>query len=47
MKLHAIEFARQRGMRWLRAFHHPGNTRAIAMNRRLGFTGEAPLPGGS
>ena len=42
MKLLAIEFARRRGVRWLRAFHHPGNTRAIAMNRRLGFAGEDP-----
>jgi RimJ/RimL family protein N-acetyltransferase len=42
MKLLTIEFARQRGVHWLRAFHHPGNTRAIAMNRRLGFADEDP-----
>lgn len=42
MKLLAIEFARARGMRWLRTMHHPGNDVAIAMNRRLGFTRVAP-----
>lgn len=42
MKLPAIEFARQHGVHWLRAFHHPSNTRAIAMNRRLSFVDEDP-----
>ncbi|MEV8532446.1 GNAT family N-acetyltransferase [Streptomyces sp. NPDC051211] len=40
MKLLAIGFARSGGVPVLRAFHHPGNTVAIAMNRRLGFVPE-------
>jgi hypothetical protein len=27
-------------VRWLRTFHHPDNTSAIGMNRRLGFVDE-------
>jgi len=42
MKLLAIRFARSRGLRWLRTFHHPGNASAIGMNRRLGFIDEDP-----
>jgi RimJ/RimL family protein N-acetyltransferase len=43
MKLLAIEYVRgERRLRWLRAFHHPTNTPAIAMNRRLGFVDEDP-----
>lgn len=42
MKLLAIDFARSRGMRWLRTFHHPANVAASGMNRRLGFTDEDP-----
>lgn len=37
LKLPAIAYARSRGVRWMRASHHPDNTAAIAMNRRLGF----------
>lgn len=37
LKVLAIAFARSSGVRWLRASHHPANTAAIAMNRRLGF----------
>lgn len=40
MKLLAITFARSRGIRWLRTFHHPDNASAIGMNRRLGFVDE-------
>ena len=43
MKLLAIEYVRgERHLRWLRAFHHPANAPAIAMNRRLGFVDEDP-----
>lgn len=42
MKLLAIGFARSHGMHWLRAFHHPDNAAAIAMNRRLGFVNDEP-----
>lgn len=41
MKLQAIEYARSSGVRWLRTLHHPGNTAAIGMNRRLGFVDDA------
>jgi ribosomal protein S18 acetylase RimI-like enzyme len=37
LKLPAIAYARSRGARWMYAEHHPANTAAIAMNRRLGF----------
>lgn len=37
LKVLAVDFTRSVGMRWLRTFHHPRNTAAIAMNRRLGF----------
>ncbi|MEV0325648.1 GNAT family N-acetyltransferase [Micromonospora echinospora] len=37
LKLLAIRFVRSSGYRRLVAFHHPRNTSAIAMNRRLGF----------
>jgi predicted GNAT superfamily acetyltransferase len=37
LKVLAIDFARDSGMRWLRTFHHPANDVAILMNRRLGF----------
>jgi GNAT superfamily N-acetyltransferase len=37
LKLLAIRFARQSGYRTLMTIHHPRNTSAIAMNRRLGF----------
>lgn len=40
MKLLTIGYARSHGVHWLRAFHHPGNTSAIGMNRRLGFVDE-------
>ncbi|MEV6851946.1 GNAT family N-acetyltransferase [Actinoplanes sp. NPDC051411] len=39
MKLLAVRFAREAGYRKLVTFHHPRNGTAIAMNRRLGFTG--------
>lgn len=42
MKLLAIRFARVRGYRWLRTFHHPANASAIAMSQRLGFVDEQP-----
>ncbi|WEH35572.1 GNAT family N-acetyltransferase [Streptomyces sp. AM 4-1-1] len=42
MKLLAIRFARANHMHWLRAFHHPANASAIAMNRRLGFVDDEP-----
>ncbi|WP_190344799.1 GNAT family N-acetyltransferase [Streptomyces venezuelae] len=45
MKLLAIRFARSRGARVLRTVHHPGNTVAIAMNRRLGFIDDVPADG--
>jgi GNAT superfamily N-acetyltransferase len=41
VKLPAIRFTRTSGYRWLIAFHHPRNVAAIAMNRRLGFVGQA------
>ncbi|MDQ3628900.1 MAG: GNAT family N-acetyltransferase [Actinomycetota bacterium] len=37
VKLLAIDFVRSVEMRWLRTLHHPRNSAAIAMNRRLGF----------
>ncbi len=37
LKLLAIRFVRSSGYRRLVTFHHPGNTSAIAMNRRLAF----------
>ncbi|WP_329068713.1 hypothetical protein [Amycolatopsis sp. NBC_01480] len=37
LKLPAIGFVRASGHQWLRTFHHPRNTAAIGMNRRLGF----------
>ncbi|MGW0181647.1 N-acetyltransferase family protein [Nocardia sp. NPDC003345] len=37
LKVRAIRFVRDAGYRWLVAYHHPANTAAIAMNRRLGF----------
>jgi GNAT superfamily N-acetyltransferase len=37
MTLLAIHFVRSSGYRWLATFHHPRNTPAIAMSRRLGF----------
>jgi RimJ/RimL family protein N-acetyltransferase len=37
LKLLAVGFVRSAGYRRLVAFHHPRNTVAIAMNRRLGF----------
>lgn len=42
LKLLAIRFVRSSGYRRLVAFHHPGNTAAIAMNRRLGFADRGP-----
>lgn len=42
LKLLAIRFVRASGYRRLVAFHHPGNTSAIAMNRRLGFRPGGP-----
>jgi RimJ/RimL family protein N-acetyltransferase len=41
LKLLAIQFVRSSGYRRLVAFHHPRNTPAIAMNRRLGFADQA------
>jgi len=41
LKLLAIRFVRSSGYRRLMAFHHPRNTSAIAMNRRLGFAEQA------
>ena len=43
MKVLAIKYVRDCQLRWLRAFHHPANATAIAMNRRLGFVDEDPL----
>jgi len=46
MKVLGIRVVRSRNLRWLRTVHHPDNTPAISMNRRLGFavyTG-APWP---
>jgi len=40
MKLLAIRFAHSSGYRRLRTFHHPDNSTAIGMNRRLGFVDE-------
>ena len=37
LKLLAIRFVRSSGYERLVTFHHPRNTSAIAMNRRLGF----------
>ncbi|MEU4328173.1 GNAT family N-acetyltransferase [Nonomuraea dietziae] len=37
LKLLAIRFVRSAGYERLITFHHPRNTSAIAMNRRLGF----------
>lgn len=37
LKIHAIRFVRAAGYRHLVAYHHPDNTAAIGMNRRLGF----------
>ncbi|MFB9906958.1 GNAT family N-acetyltransferase [Allokutzneria oryzae] len=37
LKLLAIRFVRASGYRWLRTFHHPRNTSAIAMTCRSGF----------
>jgi GNAT superfamily N-acetyltransferase len=42
MKVIAIEFVRERNLRWLRAANHRANAPAIAMNRRLGFVDEDP-----
>jgi GNAT superfamily N-acetyltransferase len=42
MKLLAIRFVREQGLRWLRTFQHPDNAPVIAMNRRLGFVDEEP-----
>lgn len=41
LKLLAIRFVRASGYRRLVTFHHPRNTSAIAMNRRLGFVDAA------
>ncbi|WP_262495980.1 GNAT family N-acetyltransferase [Nonomuraea sp. SYSU D8015] len=41
LKLLAIRFVRAAGYRRLATFHHPRNTSAIAMNRRLGFVHRA------
>ncbi|CCQ15742.1 GCN5-related N-acetyltransferase [Rhodococcus sp. AW25M09] len=41
LKLLAIRFVRSSGYQRLVTFHHPGNTSAIAMNRRLGFVDPA------
>ncbi len=40
LKLLAIRFVRRSKLPRLRTFHHPDNTSAIAMNRRLGFVEE-------
>ncbi|MEV0144779.1 MULTISPECIES: GNAT family N-acetyltransferase [unclassified Nonomuraea] len=40
LKLLAIRFVRSSGFRRLRTLHHPRNTSAIGMNRRLGFVDE-------
>ncbi|MFF8617618.1 GNAT family N-acetyltransferase [Streptomyces sp. NPDC015350] len=37
MKTFGMGFARQSGAGRVRTFHHPANTNAIAMNRRMGF----------
>lgn len=37
LKLLVVRFVRASGYRRLVTFHHPRNTSAIAMNRRLGF----------
>ncbi|MEV4512592.1 GNAT family N-acetyltransferase [Dactylosporangium sp. NPDC049525] len=42
LKLLAIRFVRASGYRRLLTFHHPRNTSAIAMNRRLGFVDPPP-----
>ncbi|MFE6164552.1 GNAT family N-acetyltransferase [Streptomyces sp. NPDC056486] len=42
MKLLAIRFARSQDARLLRTIHHPANTAAIGMNRRLGFVDDGP-----
>jgi len=41
LKLLAIRFVRSSGYERLVTFHHPANTSAIAMNRRLGFVDRA------
>jgi RimJ/RimL family protein N-acetyltransferase len=41
LKLLAIRFVRSSGYQRLVTFHHPRNTSAIAMNRRLGFVDQA------
>ena len=41
LKLLSIRFVRSSGYRRLVTFHHPRNTSAIAMNRRLGFVDQA------
>lgn len=38
LKLLAVDFVQARGLRWLRTQHHPDNSGAIALNRRLGYT---------
>ena len=42
MKVLAIEYVRERNLRWLRAGNGRANAPAIAMNRRLGFVDEDP-----
>ncbi|MFE5852579.1 GNAT family N-acetyltransferase [Streptomyces sp. NPDC056500] len=37
MKTFGLDFARLHGVHTVRTVHHPANTRAIAMNRALGF----------
>jgi hypothetical protein len=37
MKVLGIRVVRSRDLRWLRTVHHPDNTPAFSMNRRLGF----------
>ncbi|MFJ2269316.1 GNAT family N-acetyltransferase [Streptomyces sp. NPDC087849] len=37
MKTYGMSFARTRGARKVRTFHHPANASAIAMNRTMGF----------
>ena len=42
MKVLAIEYVRDRGLRWIRTGNGSANAPAIAMNRRLGFVDEDP-----
>ncbi|MFC4337429.1 GNAT family N-acetyltransferase [Salininema proteolyticum] len=42
MKVLAVEYAREKGVRWMRTFLHPDNSPVIAMNRRLGYVEEDP-----